>query len=157
MTRPADGIAEEPQVSGLSFRPRGVLVIDDAEAIRSVLGAALEGAGFAVWLASSGRDGAALYLAHRTVIDVVLLDVRMPVWDGPATLAALRDLNPEVTCCFMSADTGQYTQEQLLDLGAAALVEKPYRLSELLARLVAPIGTRDGSHEERWEDDGGRG
>jgi CheY-like chemotaxis protein len=160
MTRPADGIAEGPQVSGLSSRPRGVLVIDDAEAVRSVLGAALEGAGFAVWLASSGREGAALYLAHRPAIDAVLLDVRMPVGDGPATLAAIRTLDPEVTCCFMTADTGQYTEEQLLDLGAAALVQKPFRLGELLvrlARLAAPIGTRDGSHEERWEDDGGRG
>jgi two-component system OmpR family response regulator len=153
MTRPADGIAEEPQVSGLSSRPRGVLVIDDTEAVRGFLGAALEGAGFAVWLAPSGREGAALYLAHRAAIDVVLLDVRMPVWDGPATLAALRTLDPEVTCCFMSGDTGQYTQEQLLDLGAAALVQKPFRLVDLLGRLAplaAPIGTRDGSHEERW-------
>ena len=76
MTRPADGIAEEPQVSGLSSRPRGVLVIDDTEAVRGFLGAALEGAGFAVWLASSGREGAACVM-YDTISDFTACSCRV--------------------------------------------------------------------------------
>jgi CheY-like chemotaxis protein len=115
-------------------------------------------AGFAAWLASSGRED--LYQAHRTAIEVVLLDVRMPVWDGPAALAALRALDPDVRCCFVSGDMGPYTAEYLRGLGATALFQRPFRLDEpldQLAGLAAPVGTRDGSYEERWEDDGGQG
>jgi DNA-binding response OmpR family regulator len=156
VTRPANGTMTTFPPAGAALRPRGVLVIDDTEAVRSVLDIGLGAFGFAVWLASSGREGVALYLAHRTAIDVVLLDVRMPGWDGPATLAALRALDPDVRCCFMSGDMGPYTSEHLLGLGAMTLFQKPFRLGELIGRLAefaAPIGTRDGSHEERWEDD----
>lgn len=160
MTQRANGTmtTSPPPPAGSALRPRGVLVIDDTEVVRSILDIGLCASGFAVWLASSGREGVALYLAHRTAIDIVLLDVRMPDWDGPATLAALRALDPHVRCCFMSGDIGSYSSEHLLGLGAATLFQKPFRLGELieqLAGLAAPSGTRTGSHEERWEDDGG--
>jgi two-component system, OmpR family, response regulator len=131
MAQPAEAIGEEPQVSHLPTRPRGVLVVDDDASIRAVLGVGLGAAGFAVWLADCGREGVALYLAHRTAIDVVLLDVRMPGWDGPATLGALRALDPDVPCCFMSGDTGHYSEECLIGLGAADVFQKPFRLPEL--------------------------
>jgi len=69
----------------------------------------------------------------------VLLDVRMPEMDGPQTLAALRSINPEVRCCFMSGHTGDYSAEQLLELGASHVFQKPFGLSELawtLQRLL---------------------
>src|ERR1700736_1247480 len=67
-----------------SGRP-GVLVVDDAEAVRSVLEWGLYGHGFAVWSADSGRR-AQLYQDHRADVDLVLLDVSMPAWNGPMTL-----------------------------------------------------------------------
>lgn len=154
MTQRADGTMTTfpPPPNGPVFRPRGVLVIDDTEVVRSVLEIALGASGFAVWLASNGREGVVLYLAHRTAIDVVLLDVCMPGWDGPATLAAIRALDPDVACCFMSADTGEYTEAQLLGLGAAALIQKPFRLGELLGQL-ARLGAPSETHEERWLGD----
>jgi CheY-like chemotaxis protein len=76
-----------------------------------------------------------LYLTHRAAIDVVLLDVNMPVWDGPATLAALRALNPDVPCCFMSGDMRPYIEENLLNLGAKAVFQKPFRLDKLIEYL----------------------
>jgi two-component system, OmpR family, response regulator len=158
VTRRSDGTMATfpPPPDGPVFRPRGVLVIDDTEVVRSVLEIGLGASGFAVWLASSGREGVALYLVHRTAIDIVLLDVRMPGWDGPATLAAIRALDPDVACCFMSADTGEYTEEQLMGLGAAALIQKPFRLGELLGQL-ARLGAPSEPHEERWVGGSGWG
>jgi DNA-binding response OmpR family regulator len=89
-----------------------------------------------------------LYLGHHDAIDVVLLDVRMPDQDGPETLAALRELDPQVTCCFMSGDTGEYTEENLLDLGVVAVFQKPFRMSELarqLMEIATPIKDRPGA------------
>jgi CheY-like chemotaxis protein len=118
-----------------------VLVVDDSDAVRSVLDTGLRASGFAVWAAAGGREGVSLYLTHRHSIDVILLDVRMPGWDGPGTLAAIRALDSAVPCCFMSGDTGIYTEEDLLALGAVTVFRKPFRLSELvehLQKIIAP-------------------
>lgn len=131
----AKRIGKELHVSGPLSRPRGILVIDDNEDVCAFLGRGLGAYGFTVWVAGGGRAGVALYLAHRTAIDIVLLDVRMPDWDGPATLSALRALDPDVTCYFMSGDTGPYTEEHLIGLGASGVLEKPFRLDDLLAHI----------------------
>jgi CheY-like chemotaxis protein len=51
--------------------------------VRGVVGALLQGEGFAVWLAASGREALALYRRHGNEIDAVVLDVRIPYVDGP--------------------------------------------------------------------------
>jgi DNA-binding response OmpR family regulator len=91
----------------------------------------LERDGFDVWLASDGREAIPLYRTHRESIAVVLLDVHMPGLDGPATLDALRRLNPEVLVCFMSGDTGDYDPQELLQRGAARFIAKPFHINQL--------------------------
>ncbi|WP_171471027.1 response regulator [Frigoriglobus tundricola] len=133
-------------------RPRGVLVIDDNDDIRSLLGAIVRTQGFLVWLASGGFEGETLYRNYGPEIDLVLLDVQMPDRDGPATLAAIRALAPAVPCCFISGHTGEYTEDQLLGFGAAAVLRKPFRLSELidhLRQLTGPAGACGHTNECR--------
>jgi CheY-like chemotaxis protein len=113
----------------------GILVVDDTEAVRSVLAMGLEHHGFAVWSANSGRHAFQLYREHRAEIAVVLLDVSMPGLNGPDTLFALQQLNPAVRCCFLSGDTGAYTEKDLLQLGALMVLQKPFQLG-LLAQLL---------------------
>jgi CheY-like chemotaxis protein len=108
----------------------GVLVVDDEHLVRIMVQLALERNGFDVWLASNGREAIQLYRRHRDRIDVVLLDVRMPGQDGPQTLDALRELNPQVIACFMSGDSGTYLPEELRQRGAAYIIAKPFHLDE---------------------------
>jgi CheY-like chemotaxis protein len=114
----------------------GVLVVDDEHLVRVMLQLSLERSGFDVWLACNGREAIHLYRTHRDHVSVVLLDVRMPGLDGPATLDALRDLNPDVRVCFMSGDTGAYEPEALRKRGAAHVIAKPFRLEELAKALL---------------------
>ena len=120
-------------------RKPGVLVADDQESIRTLLSTALQGQGFVVWLAADGGEALNQYWHHRAAIDLVLLDVQMPGLDGPHTLAALRQLNPQVRCCFMSGALGLYTAEELRGLGAGGFLQKPFCLAEagrVLGRLA---------------------
>src|ERR1700679_86375 len=80
----------------------GVLIVDDDDLLRNLMSIVLQRRGFTVWTAASGAEALTAYRQHGQRIAVVLLDVRMPVQDGPATLAQLRQLNPELCCCFMS-------------------------------------------------------
>jgi CheY-like chemotaxis protein len=113
----------------------GVLVVDDEAYVRGVLDVGLRREGVAVWLAADGRAGLDLYRQHSQEIDVVLLDVQMPGLDGPQTIAALRELDPGLPCCFMSGNLGKYTELYLLDLGEAAVLPKPFRLDEVAQLL----------------------
>lgn len=127
--------------SGRRPRPPGVLVVDDNEPIRALLDVVFRANGFAVWLAADGPAGLAVSREYGPDIDLLLLDVRMPGWDGPETLAAIRATAPQVTCCFMSGDLGDYTERELLDLGAAVVFRKPFQLNELTLQvrsLTAP-------------------
>jgi len=117
----------------------GVLVADDEHIVRITVRLGLERIGFDVWLASDGREAIDLYREHRKDIALVLLDVRMPDLDGPQTLDALRELDPEVLVCFMTGDTAPYEPEELTQRGAAFVIAKPFHLDELtnILRLVA--------------------
>jgi CheY-like chemotaxis protein len=105
-------------------RKYGILVVDDEPGVRGVLNIAMRQQGFAMWVATNGQEALDLYWRHHKTIDVVLMDVRMPGLDGPQTLAALQQLNPQIRCCFMSGDLGCYTAERLQNLGAAAVLRE---------------------------------
>jgi len=128
-------------------RPPGILIVDDDAAVRTMLEMGLRHHGFVVWLASHGQEALALYRCHSQEIDVVLLDVRMPGMDGPQTLAALQQINPQVRCCFVSGESGDYTQEALLALGATHYFKKPFSLSgvtQVLRQLVEKTPPKPG-------------
>jgi CheY-like chemotaxis protein len=112
--------------------------VDDDAAVRLLLDTALRHFGFTVWLAGHGQEAIEVYRQEGPAIDLVLLDVRMPVLDGPQTLTALLRLNPQLRCCFMTGQAGSYSHDQLLQLGAAHLFQKPFQLTEM-ARILKQL------------------
>ena len=114
--------------------PLTVLVADDETPVRDMLAVALGAFGFKIKIAANGA--AALELYRTSDIDVVLLDVQMPVMDGAQTLQALREFNPAVACIFMSGGTGKYDAETLLEMGAVDLGSKPFNLGKLREVIV---------------------
>ena len=113
-----------------------VLVIDDEPAILGLLEKALTQSGFGVLTAIGGEAAVRLYQEQNPSIDLVLLDVQMPGLDGPATLVCLKEINPRVRCCFMSGSTGKYTSQELLDMGAAHVMMKPFVSLNILTRFL---------------------
>jgi CheY-like chemotaxis protein len=130
-----------PPKNLLAPQQPGILAVDDKWCVRGLLDEGLRQQGFALWLAADGQEALDLYQQHARAIDVALLDVRMPDLDGPQTLAALREINPHVCCGFMSGDLGRYTERELYDLGAAAVIRKPFRLADV-ARVLGELAGR---------------
>jgi CheY-like chemotaxis protein len=126
-----------PPVAPVPRRRPGVLVVDDEEGILRVLQVGLRSYGLAVWVAADGHGAVEVYRSFRTAIDITLLDVRMAGRDGPQTLLALRELDPDARACFMTGFAGRYSEQDLLDLGALAVFMKPLRLGELARRLLS--------------------
>jgi CheY-like chemotaxis protein len=123
------------QDSSLYSSPAGILIVDDEPSVLVFLERGLRLNGFTIWPAKTGKEAVEIYRNHRESIAAVLMDVRMPDLDGPATLAALRSIDPEVRCCFMSGGIGRYTQEDLLACGAVHVLGKPFALAEVVRVL----------------------
>jgi DNA-binding response OmpR family regulator len=118
-----------------SAAPPGVLVADDDEHIRFLLRLALRQAGFNPLVAADGRAAVAMFLRYKDEVRAVLLDVNMPGLDGPGALAQIRQIAPQVRCCFMTGHAAHYGADNLLALGAARVFDKPFRLEEVLETL----------------------
>jgi CheY-like chemotaxis protein len=104
-----------------------VLHVDDEPDIREVVELSLGlDPELAVRSCASGRD--ALVAAADWPPDVILLDVMMPVMDGPATLARLRE-SPQtanIPVVFMTARAQARELEHFRSLGAAGVIAKPF-------------------------------
>jgi DNA-binding response OmpR family regulator len=118
-----------------SATPSCVLVADDDENICFLLGLTLGQAGFAPLVVADGCQAVELFVRHKDEVRAVLLDVNMPRLDGPGALAQIRRIAPQVPCCFMSGYSGGHSEEELLALGAARVIGKPFRLDEVIETL----------------------
>jgi two-component system OmpR family response regulator len=114
-----------------------LLLADDEDAIRTIATISLERiGGWTVISAASGQ--AALEAAQDDgPFDAVLLDVMMPGLDGPSTLVRMREgvLMASVPVVFLTAKVGATDREQLLALGAAGVLAKPFDPMTLPAEL----------------------
>lgn len=117
-----------------------VLVVDDDDSVREVTGMSLEVvAGWQVLQADSGQ--VALDLARRHRPDAILLDVMMPVMDGPTTLRHLRadPATSEIPVVLLTAKVRAGERAELAELAVQGILAKPFdpmRLHVELARLL---------------------
>lgn len=120
--------------TGAADRPK-VLVVDDTPTNRRLLRAILQPRDCEILEAADG--GEALRIAHETPLDLVLLDVMMPVKDGYQVCAELKaDPRTErIPVIFLSARTQAQDKIRGLELGAVDYITKPYDSAEVLARV----------------------
>ena len=109
-----------------------VLVVDDEAAIREIAREVLEASGYRVLAAGDGSEAVELYAQHPREIAAVVCDMRMPIMDGPATVRALRRIDPRVAVVATSGlgdEAGGAPHEGWLFL------PKPYTADALLVAL----------------------
>ena len=119
-----------------STSPRAhILVVDDEEGVRDLLGDALRVAGYSVSVASEGMS--ALTALRGAAADLLLIDINMPVMDGFELLEQLRKKGDLTPALMLSARGEKADITRGLRLGADDYVTKPFGLEELLLRVGA--------------------
>ncbi|MCA1905849.1 MAG: sigma-54 dependent transcriptional regulator [Desulfarculus sp.] len=113
---------------------RTVMVVDDERAHRLMLKAHLEDAGYRVLEAADGE--AALALAEKEAVDLVLMDVVMPRLDGQSALARLKALLPESPILMMTAYGSIESAVAALKAGAEDYLPKPLDVEEVLIKVA---------------------
>jgi DNA-binding response OmpR family regulator len=117
-------------------RAEHVLVVDDEEPIRSLVGTYLRDEGFEVVEAATGE--AAVERIERRVPDLVILDVRLPGIDGFEVLRRIRK-HSDVYVIMLTARTEETDKLIGLEVGADDYVTKPFSPRELVARVKAVL------------------
>ncbi len=126
--------------------PATVLIADDERNIQVTLSRALSMEGYAVEVASGGRE--ALEKIAALPVEVVVMDVRMPDLDGLSVLEKARETRPELPFVVMSGHGSIETVRSAFKLGAFDYLEKPITEKEkLLAAVKNALALRSLAEE----------
>jgi len=118
-----------------------ILVIDDEQGIRDLLGTLLRRKGYDVVLAESGRKGLELFRQARP--DLIVLDLKMPEMDGLTVLRQIRTLDLRKPVVILTGAGTADAAEQTRALGVTEFIEKEFslhRLGDALKRLLTHSG-----------------
>jgi CheY-like chemotaxis protein len=118
------------------------LVVDDDPAVRRVAVRSLQRAGFVVHEAGDGMAAVELFRAQSHAIDVVVLDLVMPVMDGAETLVELQAIRPDVRVVLSSGYSEDDATQRFAGAGIAGFLQKPYPANELIGLATTIVGER---------------
>ena len=117
-----------------------ILIIEDEDLIRESLEDLLLAEGFKVITAENGERG--MHLAKQNQPDLILCDVRMPIFNGYEVLEWLRQDKElsTVPFLFLTSMMDRHSTRKGMSLGADDYLEKPCTKDELLAAIAARLG-----------------
>ena len=122
----------------MSERKKGkqaILVVEDEADVLTLVARTAELEGYHVLRATDGSAG--LHLLQENRVDMVILDLRLPVMDGWEVFQQMKN-NPQlkgIPVVVLSASASPETQEEALEKGAAAFLVKPVNLDDLIKTL----------------------
>ena len=110
-----------------------ILVVDDEEALRTVLSTELSSEGYDVNTAADGSE--AIDLVKDNNYDLVLLDIKMPNVDGFEVLKFVKGNKPDIKVIMLTGFADLKNAIESKRLGAEDFVSKPYDLVDLLTTI----------------------
>lgn len=110
-----------------------ILVVDDEDALRTVLTSELSGEGYDVETAADGDE--AINIVQNEKFDLVLLDIKMPKVDGFEVLKFIKEKFPAVKVIMLTGFADLKNAIESKKLGAEDFVSKPYDLVDLLTTI----------------------
>jgi CheY-like chemotaxis protein len=114
-----------------------ILVVDDSDINREVLQHILVGQGASVSLAEDGQQAIDWLLAHTDAVDMVLMDVQMPVLDGMQATRRLRRMPPFAALPIVALTAGVFKsqQEAAIAAGMNHFISKPFDVPSTIALI----------------------
>jgi len=124
-----------------------ILICDDEEIMRDVLGTILSSAGYKIDLAKTGEEAIEIY--SQKDYDLVLMDVSMPGIGGLTALEELIKLDPEAVVLMVTAYATFDTAISAWEKGAAGVIRKPFQNEQILSFVARGIKGRRKEEERR--------
>jgi DNA-binding NarL/FixJ family response regulator len=111
--------------------PIRVVIVDDHPSLRDGVRADLEGSGVATVVGEASDGGEAIEVVRRSMPDVVLMDLSMPIVQGVDAIKAIAEELPHVKILVLSASEAEANVLEAIKLGAAGYLLKTSTASEL--------------------------
>lgn len=129
-------ISSESEFSGGN---ESILVIEDEELLRNMLGDLLESKGYKVYLAADGEDGVEQFLLRHSQIDLVLTDLGLPKFGGEEVIKRIRAIHNNVKIILASGFMEPELKLALKDFGISYFIQKPYLGTEILSCIRSTL------------------
>ena len=124
-----------------------ILVVEDEEVMRDVLGSVLGGEGYSVRFAATGPD--AIAELRESPVDAVILDLMLPGMSGLEVLDLMKKTDPDLPILMLTAQASIETAIAAMKKGAFDYVTKPFKHDELLIVLQKALQQSDLVDENR--------
>lgn len=135
--RPEAKSIEEPDQPHVA---RGaVLVVDDEPIVRKFTKAALEKLGYKVLTAENGQLGVEMFREHSAEIELVILDLAMPVMDGAQAYERIREFAPDARVILISGFSQAEALEKFRGSGITGFLGKPFDGKQLREAVTAAL------------------
>ena len=125
--------------------PARVLIVDDEKDFVEMFALRLEGQGERVSTAHSGKE--ALKILENKIIDVVILDIRMPGMDGIDVLKQIKKLYPIIEVILLTGHGSTETAVKGMKLGAFDYLMKPADFEDIKIKLESARKQKDAQEE----------
>ena len=112
-----------------------VLLVDDEEMVLEAGKELLTHLGYEVLLAENGQEALELYKKNHDKIDLVLLDMVMPVMGGGEAFDRMKEINTNVKVLLSSGYSLEGEAKEILKRGCDAFIQKPFKLEQLSQKL----------------------
>ncbi len=131
---------------GIIMKP-SILIVDDDEVMRETLSEVLTKGDYEVHVVGSGSE--TLSLIKKNVIDLILLDMRLPDVDGLEVLKKIKECDTDILVIIMTAYSDIETAVSAMKSGAYHYINKPFDLEELKLLIEKGLETKGLINEVR--------
>jgi len=114
-----------------------ILTVDDSRTVRMILTKQISEMGFEIDEAEDGEQG--LAKLEEITFDLILLDVTMPVLDGPGMLQKMREKGNKTPVLMLTSESKRSIVAQLMKLGIDDYILKPFKNDELKRKILKSL------------------
>jgi CheY-like chemotaxis protein len=112
-----------------------ILLVDDQDIVINVGKEMLNALGHTVLLAKSGKEAIEVYKKNKEKIDLVVLDMIMPVMSGGETYKVLKGINPHIKVILSSGYSLEGQAAKILEHGYSGFIQKPFNMGDLSKKI----------------------
>ena len=120
-----------------------ILLVDDEEMISQVASEMLKLCGYTVSISKNGADAVEFYKENFKSIDLVILDMVMPVMGGKEAFIEMKKINPDIKALLSSGYSVENEAQRVLNKGAKGFIQKPYHKRELFEEITKILNKKN--------------
>jgi len=118
-----------------------ILIVEDNKTNQFIARTILNQAGLRVSIAENGQEGYENFLREQNTIDLILMDLHMPIMNGYDSTKLIREIDREIPIVAMTADAITGIEERCMSIGISHFVSKPFDPDNFVADIVKIVAS----------------